>query len=264
MKNFRNIVLKSLVLLAFVVTACTVYAQEKNDAQKIADKLKTDDKVAYDPKFVEETNKLLADENLYTISTEDTHVLVAALVCNTTSNKDGRGDYSTYWKNNNKTAPNRYTWVFIPEDFIKKCEEKGILSITNTNERSKRLCKLLGLDHTVQRDTIIYMRVPKKSLFRPAYNPSIYDKVEKNCIDEINNKLPKADVKWMHLQQLTNDYPWTRMGYTYDYGSDNKNKNSYIGVAEFVIRPGTKIEDSGFITIGEIDKNNGLWPGKNE
>lgn len=34
-------------------------------------------------------------------------------------------------------------------------------------------------------------------------------------------------------------YPWTRLGYTYDWGSRSSNK---YGLSEFVIMPGSKVE----------------------
>ncbi|MFO0210323.1 MAG: hypothetical protein ACK53E_05995, partial [Pseudanabaena sp.] len=38
--------------------------------------------------------------------------------------------------------------------------------------------------------------------------------------------------------KTTGGYPWTRMGYTYDWG----NPNSEVGLSEFVINTGTAFE----------------------
>lgn len=256
MNIFRNRILKSLALLALLVMAGHVYAQGKfKDVFAVTDSLKkkkiscTDSLI-----FLKETNELEIDKNLHIIINNDTtDVWVAALVCNQTGCKNGQGDYTTYWKDRKATA-NRYTWVFIPEDFMQKVRNKNIDAITDSTQLSDRLSKLLGLNIGIQRDTIVYMKVPKDSLFRPAYNPSIYKRVESVTNADIN-RLPPADKYWMCIQQLTNNYPWTRMGYTYDWGSEN----DPIGVAEFVIRPKTAIRNLNFITTKQI--KNG-WPNK--
>lgn len=200
---------------------------------------------------INEANNLPCDKNLYCITGDS--VLVAALVCNK-SGVEGKGDYSAYWKGegsgNGKTG-GRYTWVFVPENFLEVCRGKGLFDNPPIPD-SERLCKLLGLGTEVQRDTIVYMKVPKNSLFRPAYVTNVDERIsdkDKGCGANIN-QLPTADKKWMLSQQITNTYPWTRMGYTYDWGSTEKKK--FIGVAEFVIRPNTCYSYLNFITREEM------------
>ena len=245
-------------MLALIMVAGVVHAQQQSvfDVTKEIGITPTNNQKHL---FFEEKNPLACDKNLYCINTDKDSVVVAALVCNETSNKDGRGDYSTYWKDCQGVIK-RYTWVFIPENFIQVCKSKGILPNCCTSER---LCKLLGLGTGVQRDTIVYMKVPKDSLFRPAYvteiNKRLYDgDIGKNAnINQSDNQLKI----WMINQQMTNDYPWTRMGYTYDWGDGNKD---YIGVAEFVIKPNTEYAELDYITINEIQKKKGLWPGNGQ
>ena len=49
-------------------------------------------------------------------------------------------------------------------------------------------------------------------------------------------------VRWLVEQKNTsygeNGYPWTRLGYTYDWG----NPKSEMGLSEFVIRKGATVE----------------------
>jgi hypothetical protein len=113
------------------------------------------------------------------------------------------------------------------------------------------------------RDTIIYMVVPKDSLFRPAYNPDVSTKV---AIEHVGKKdkirdLPTADYNWMSGQQVWNTLPWARMGYTFDWGGDNsanwKNNKNYIGVSEFVLRPGTPYGGLNFVVTRNISSDPG-------
>jgi hypothetical protein len=201
--------------------------------------------------FKDEINNLAVDDNQYCIDkNSSSQVVVAALV--------RPGDYSRYWRNRNVTSDSRYTWVFVPRNFMQVVADKNIATSNTTSSKlSGRLCKLLGLQKEV-RDTIIYMTVPLRSVFRPAYNPSITTIVTAANVgkkDEIE-KLPIADRNWMGQQQDGNNLPWTRMGYTFDWGGDNSgnwesNKN-YIGVSEFVLRPGTPYQDLGFVETAKI------------
>ena len=253
-------------MLALIMVAGVVHAQQQN-VFDVTKKIGIKPKAGQVHSFLGEENPLKYDDNLYCIKTKKDSVVVAALVCNETSNKDGRGDYSTYWKDS-KGVINRYTWVFIPENFIQVCKSKGILSNCCTSER---LCKLLGLGTGVQRDTIVYMKVPKDSLFRPAYVTNIGQKLDEKNNDKGNNayinQLNDKHRKWMVGQQTTNDYPWTRMGYTFDWGVNIDEKNKFaanIGVAEFVIKPDTKYAELDYITIDKIQTPKGLWPGNGQ
>lgn len=243
MKIYRKSI-QGLMLLALIMLASIVHAQSVFDVtSKLGITSKNQGHL-----FLEENNPLECDTNLYRIINKDQYVVVGALVCNKTANKDGRGDYSTYWKNSNGII-NRYTWVFVLENFMQTCKSKNILSTCT----SERLCKLLGLGTDVQRDTIVCMKVPKDSLFRPAYVTDISRRVEEKDRGKNTNinQLDKPHREWMVIEQITNKYPWTRMGYTFDWGSTD---GDYKGVAEFVIRPKTQYSELEYITIDQIKK----------
>lgn len=250
-----------LMLPVLLMVAGTVNAHANGaDSLNVQDVTKTLNIIIHGDHFFEEKNELPCDDSLYCITGD--LVLVAALVCNK-SGVEGKGDYSAYWKGdgsgNGKTR-DRYTWVFVPENFLKVCQKKGLFDNPLIPD-SDRLCKLLGLGTEVQRDTIVYMKVPKDSLFRPAYVTNVDEIIsdkDKGCGANIN-QLPTADKKWMSGQQITNTYPWTRMGYTYDWGSTEKGK--IIGVAEFVIRPNTCYSGLNFITREEMKTKKNGWPG---
>lgn len=217
---------------------------------KATDVMKQIGRVAPVTEFNDEVNNLAVDPNQYCFNANSQQVVVAALV--------RPGDYSHYWKNRKVTSDSRYIWVFAPRNFMQVVARKNIQTSNTTSATlSGRLCKLLGLPKEV-RDTIIYMTVPLESVFRPAYNPSVITRVTAGNVgkkDEIQ-KLSDADLNWMCQQQDGNNLPWTRMGYTFDWGGDNSgnwesNKN-YIGVSEFVLRPGTPYQDLGFVETAKI------------
>lgn len=264
MKIHRKFI-QGLMLLALIMVAGVVHAQQ----QSVFDVTK---EIGITPKkqvhlFFEENNRLACDKNLYCINSTDS-VLVAKLLVD--------GDYAKFWKQYENGTIQKptccYLWVFVPEDFIQKCQAKGIAisnELPDKKALSERISKLLGLNTDQQRDTIVYMKVPVNSLFRPAYVTEINKILSDGDIGN-NANINQSDNQlkiWMIGQQMTNDYPWTRMGYTFDWGENIDKNNKYvdnIGVAEFVLRPCTGFDKFGFITIDKIYDNVGVWPGNGQ
>ena len=113
--------------------------------------------------------------------------------------------------------------------------------------------------------------VPLNKIFRPAYQTSITSnifeeengkwKVSLDGLKEFDNIKIKGknneDIKhispqyWLGLLQKSKEYPWTRMGYTYDW---EENSTDHMGVSEFVIVPGTEVTDVKFYKEAELAK----------
>jgi hypothetical protein len=104
--------------------------------------------------------------------------------------------------------------------------------------------KNLGLPPKAGKTRFVEMWVKPGDLFRPSADPEITDS-EAEIEFRISNKYVKVSdeyIKWYgDLKKQSygaNGYPWTRLGYTYDWG----NNQSHIGVSEFVIMPGAAVE----------------------
>ncbi len=110
---------------------------------------------------------------------------------------------------------------------------------------SLRSLQYLGMPPKAKPVTIVTMMVPLSGMFRPTANPqltstsAVYDD---GTVQPDDPSFPNhAD--WFRLQKAlaydpANPYPWTRMGYTYDWGNpDNK-----VGASEFVVRQGTTVD----------------------
>jgi hypothetical protein len=75
------------------------------------------------------------------------------------------------------------------------------------------------------------MWVRPEDLFRPSPDPEITDtQAQLN----FNENVSQEHVYWFNsLKNTTYDkYPWTRLGYTYDWG----NPDSEVGLSEYVLR----------------------------
>lgn len=153
---------------------------------------------------------------------------------------------------------------------------------SNGKQRTKkaRIEQLLGIDiddkttpvgpHKV---AICTLKIKTERLFRPAYNPMInatdfefQSGVDRysihwpaQSIDGVNNeyvlttKIKDEIETWLATLQECKDYPWTRMGYTFDWGakaddkeeSKKSNEPYYIGLSEFVLMPNSEYEITG-------------------
>lgn len=180
--------------------------------------------------LLNETNNLQWFSSLYSITTDS--VVVGMLVNNKAGNGI-QGDYSAYWKGKQSTS-DRYTWVFVWDDFKKRCVDKNVNQAPN---KSKRACQLLGLSDKAQRDTIVLIKVKSDRLFRPAYNRNTNDTLRMNASN--HNITDVEERLWFIKEQRTNEYPWTRKGYTYDWG----NAVDYFGVSEFILKPNSPFRD---------------------
>ena len=114
-------------------------------------------------------------------------------------------------------------------------------------ERTLRLEQLLGLPPKAGKTRFVEMWVKPGDLFRPSADPEISDS-EAEVEFRISNKFVKVSdehIKWYSdLKKQSygaNGYPWTRLGYTYDWGKNQ----SHIGLSEFVIMPGATVEIDG-------------------
>ena len=113
------------------------------------------------------------------------------------------------------------------------------------SDPSLRSLQYLGMPPDAKPVTMVTMMVPLSGMFRPTPDPQIDDTTavyDDGTVQPEDPAYPNhAD--WFRLQKSlaydpANPYPWTRMGYTYDWG-DPANK---IGASEFVVRQGTTVD----------------------
>jgi hypothetical protein len=109
-----------------------------------------------------------------------------------------------------------------------------------------RLEQLLGLPPQNGKTRIVQLWVPTDGLFRPSPDPEITDTTAQLEMPDASAFASEQDYNfsrdWFNLQRSLsydekNGYPWTRLGYTYDWG-DPENE---IGLSEFVIWAQTPI-----------------------
>lgn len=79
--------------------------------------------------------------------------------------------------------------------------------------------------------------IDPSDLFRPCPDPETDDTQCTTALTPSATAPPDYQAWFTATQQLSG-YPWTRLGYTYDWGS----LSTEVGASEFVVRAGAKIE----------------------
>lgn len=138
------------------------------------------------------------------------------------------------------TTLTREVWVTVVPEI------KEFTTAHNVSETSLtlRLEQLLGIPPNIGKTRFVEMWAEPKDLFRPAPDPEITDCEAELDFAEPSDLIVTADShkKWINdlkaTSYLPNGYPWTRLGYTYDWGNSPDN----IGLSEYVIRKGAIVK----------------------
>jgi len=143
-----------------------------------------------------------------------------------------------------------YLWVTAVPEVKTKCG-----NFTDP-DLALRLRQFLGLQPEAQVGNFVTMTVRAGDIFRPAANPITTTKAlcfnpqgDMTCGELFPDWVSDDHRKWIGNKMLTAylvsnnhnsaySYPWTRLGYTYDWkpGADK------YGASEYVIRPGAVVQ----------------------
>ena len=120
---------------------------------------------------------------------------------------------------------------------------------------SMRLRQLLGLHPAKRFSNFVVISVNADDVFRPTANPDpttvlpCSPTITANCGEGFPDNVADGHVRWMAETMLSHyvlseshlipaGYPWTRLGYTYDW---KPGANKY-GASEYVIKKGSRIK----------------------
>lgn len=102
-----------------------------------------------------------------------------------------------------------------------------------------RLEQLLGLPPDSNKTRFVEFWVNPEDMFRPSPDPEIDDRIAQIDFSPDAPEAYRSSFSEFKNQSYgENGYPWTRLGYTYDWG----NPETEIGLSEFVIRRGATVE----------------------
>lgn len=127
-------------------------------------------------------------------------------------------------------------WVTLPSEVQGIC--RGF-----TDNLEMRLRQLLGLPPDDKFDKFVLMSVRREDIFRPTYDPNpttdcpCADSAPADYCKRFPDGVRPEHKDWIAEQVKSKKYPWTGLGYTYNWtpGADR------YGVSEYVVRRGATV-----------------------
>lgn len=136
-------------------------------------------------------------------------------------------------------------WVFSEKEFLSRYPGYGAVKDWNL-----RMNQLLGLPADSGLTHVTAMWVSPEQLLRPAYVTDVTGQM-RNSFSEDSPEDP-AYVAWFNANAVysycENTYPWTRLGYTYDWADNGEE----YGVSEFLIKEGAEVTVEFTMTLEEF------------
>lgn len=136
-----------------------------------------------------------------------------------------------------ETTVGRETWVTVVPELRRRCA-----AFPPGTDLTLRLEQLLGLPPRNGKTKLVQLWASPGDLFRPAADPEIVDR-EAGLDFPSNRRLAVTAEHRAWVDDLksrsygADGYPWTRLGYTYDWG----NPRSEVGLSEFVVEKGARV-----------------------
>lgn len=129
----------------------------------------------------------------------------------------------------------RDIWVTVAPEIQEFCQKNFLTPETCT----LRMEQLLGVPPANGKTRFVEFWVKPSDLFRPAPDPDI---TTRSALLDYPVGVSDAHKKWIEdlkaVSYLENGYPWTRLGYTYDWGKTD----NHVGLSEYVIRIGALVD----------------------
>ncbi|WP_367388933.1 hypothetical protein [Lewinella sp. LCG006] len=151
---------------------------------------------------------------------------------------------TTYYKTNPSTGfyntGNYPIWVTLAPQLQQKCQSPAF---GRREGLDLRLKQLLGLPPDTKKQYFVEFWVQPKDLFRPCPDPEITDRA---CELAFPADVTEEHKDWINDLRLASyynpewnkNYPWTELGYTYDWNRRNKTN---VGLSEFVIQKNSNL-----------------------
>ena len=129
-------------------------------------------------------------------------------------------------------------WVTLEPEVRERCEDFDAAT------RTERLYQLLGLPRSSGPRMFVSLRVNVADMFRPCPDADVFTT---RCAAQPQSAVSAEHLAWMARQSFTaaqvpGGYPWTRLGYTYDWSPDARTR---YGASEYVVRRNSVVQVIG-------------------
>lgn len=132
-------------------------------------------------------------------------------------------------------------WVTVVPELQQRCSDPDF----GLPDLALRLKQLLGIPPHASKKDFVEMWVRPQDLFRPCPDAEINDS---SCSLRMPRHISNSHRSWLNRYRAKSycggenckdaiPYPWTQLGYTYDWG----NPHTEFGLSEFVIKTNSKV-----------------------
>lgn len=141
-------------------------------------------------------------------------------------------------------------WVTAAPQLLQRMKSERI------TDPNRRLKELLGLPPNSSYSYIVEFWVRPQDLFRPCPDNEITDNTCDLCFPANTDStymdwVSQTRISRYYPCDLFSQYPWTALGYTYDWNPKNK---THVGLSEFVIHNNANIKVAGIYSTEEYLK----------
>lgn len=194
------------------------------------------------------------DERLEWVSDEGKQLLLVASVMTADDARTWHTDRNFYLgtEQGNTSMP----WVTLPHDLR---DHVANFHCADSLQLQMRMLQLLGLPPDYDGSHIVFFYADREGIFRPTPDREIDD-----CEASLNfpPDTPQEYRTWFEgyaqfAYKSSTPYPWTRLGYTYDWSVDNK---SHIGPGEFVVNTGSLVRVKKKLSVWQWYKQDIIKP----
>jgi hypothetical protein len=138
-------------------------------------------------------------------------------------------------------------WITTAPELLQRMHKE------KTTDVNRRLVQLLGLPPNATYSYFVEFWVKPADLFRPCPDKEITDRRCDICFPADADSSHIAWINGSRIDRyyqcgLYNQYPWTELGYTFDWDPENK---SHVGLSEFVIAAHANIKVKAIYTTAE-------------
>jgi hypothetical protein len=146
--------------------------------------------------------------------------------------------YPDSYRQANATLSFGDVWVTLEPEVRERCRD------FDPTSRTERLYQLLGLPKGTEQRMFVSLRVRVADMFRPCPDADVFTT---SCAAQPASAASTEHLAWMARQSFTaaqvpGGYPWTRLGYTYDWSPNARHR---YGASEYVIRRSAVVEIIG-------------------
>jgi len=141
-------------------------------------------------------------------------------------------------------------WITLAPYLQQQCRQPGFGKREGLDLRLKQL---LGLPPNTEQKWFVEFWVRPQDIYRPCPDAEVEDN---QCLTYFPPNTEENHKEWInsyragsyYAEELYDQYPWTQLGYTYDWNHKNK---SHVGLSEFVIGADKNIVVKGVYSTAE-------------